>query len=86
MWKKLLDQFQKKTWVNKLALRRKLYSLKLKDGDSVQEHIKVLTETFDALSVVGDHIDEEDHVVHLLASLPDSFNVLVTALEVCGCT
>lgn len=81
VWKKLFDQFQKKTWANKLALRRKLYSLRLKDRDSVQEHIKVLTETFDALSVVGDHIEEEGHVVHLLASLPDSFNVLVTALE-----
>lgn len=41
----------------------------------------MLTETFDALSVVGDHIKEEGRVVHLLASLPDSFNVLVTALE-----
>lgn len=41
----------------------------------------MLTETFDALSVVGDHIEEEGRVVHLLASLPDSFNVLVTALE-----
>ena len=30
--KKLADQFQKKTWPNKLALRRKLYNLKLKDG------------------------------------------------------
>ena len=38
VWNKLADQFQKKTWANKLALRRKLYSLRLKDGDSVQEH------------------------------------------------
>lgn len=81
VWKKLLDQFQKKTWANKLTLRRKRYSLQLKDGDSVQEHIKVMTETFDALSVVGDHIEEQDRVVHLLASLPESLNVLVTALE-----
>ncbi len=73
VWKKLLDQFQKKTWANKLALRHKLYSLKLKDGDAVQEHIKVMIETFDALSVVGDKIEEEDWVVNLLASLPDSF-------------
>ena len=28
-----------------------------------------------------DNISEEDRVVHLLASLPDSFGVLVTALE-----
>ncbi len=83
VWKKLLDQFQKKTWANKLALRRKLYSLKLKDGDAVQEHIKVMIKTFDALSVVGDRIEEEDRVVHLLASLPDSFNMLVTAFEAC---
>ena len=31
VWKKLADQFQKKTMANKLALRRKLYNLKLKD-------------------------------------------------------
>ena len=50
VWKKLADQFQKKTWDNKLALRRRLYSLKLKEGDSVHNHIKSMTETFDELS------------------------------------
>ena len=40
-----------------------------------------MTEIFEALSVIGDPVSEEDHVVHLLASLPDSFNMLVTALE-----
>lgn len=47
VWKKLSDQFQKKTWENKLELRRKLYSLRLKEGDSVQKHIKEMTETFE---------------------------------------
>jgi transposase InsO family protein len=81
VWKKLSDQFQKKTWANKLALRRKLYSLRLRDGSSVQEHIKEMTEIFDGLSVIGDPIEEEDRVVHLLASLPSSYSILVTALE-----
>ena len=81
VWKKLSDQFQKKTWANKLELRRKLYSLRLKEGQSVQKHIKAMTEVFDALSVIGDPMEEEDRVVHLLASLPESFNMLVTALE-----
>ena len=31
VWKKLGDQFQKKTWVNKLELRRKLHSLRLQE-------------------------------------------------------
>ena len=81
VWNKLADQFQKKTWANKLALRRKLYSLRLKEGGSVQEHIKAMTEIFNALAVVGDAVEEEDRVVHLLASLPDSYGMLVTALE-----
>ena len=81
VWQKLADQFQKKTWANKLELRRKLYSLRLRDGDSVQDHIKTMTEVFDSLSVVGDPVSEEDRVVYLLASLPDSYSMLVTALE-----
>ena len=40
-----------------------------------------MTEIFNGLSVVGDPVSDEDRVVHLLASLPDSYNMLVTALE-----
>ena len=81
VWKKLADHFQKKTWANKLALRRILYSFKLKEGDSVHNHIRLMTETFDELSVIGDSLNEEDRIVHLLASLPESYDMLVTALE-----
>ena len=81
VWKKLSDQFQKKTWANKLVLRRRLHSLRLKEGDLVQEHVKAMTEIFNELAVIGEEISEEDRVVYLLASLPKSFNALVTALE-----
>ena len=40
-----------------------------------------MIELFNELTIVGDVIDEEDRVVYLLASLPDSFSTLVTALE-----
>ena len=81
VWKKIQDHFQKKTWANKLQLRRKLYSLQLKEGELVQEHIRKMTEIFKELSVVEDPVSEKDKVVHLLSSLPDCFRVLVTALE-----
>ena len=85
VWTKLEEQFQRKTWANKLQLRRKLVSLKLKEGGSVSEHIKCMTEIFGELTVIGDAVNEEDRLVHLFASLPEclpeSFNVLVTALE-----
>ena len=81
VWQQLSDQFEKKSWANKLALRRKLYSLRLKENESVQKHIKGMIEIFESLSVVGHVVEEEDRVVHILASLPDSFQMLVTALE-----
>ena len=40
-----------------------------------------MTETFNGLSVIGDTIEDDDHVVYLLASLPDLYNTLVTPLE-----
>ena len=81
VWNKLSTQFQRKTWANKLALRRRLHSLRLKEGQKVQEHVKAITEIFNELAVLGDNISDEDRVVYLLASLPDSYNMLVTALE-----
>ena len=81
VWGTLADQFQRKTWANKLELKRKLFSMRLAEGGSVQEHIKYMTEICDELSVIGEAISEEDRVVYLLASLPESYNVLVTALE-----
>ena len=40
-----------------------------------------MTELFDELAIVGDPLDDENKVVHLLASLPNSYDMLVTALE-----
>lgn len=81
VWTKLVDQFQRKTWANKLEMRRKLHSMRMKEGDSVQGHIRQMTEVFNKLSAMDAPMSEEDRVICLLASLPDSFSVMVTALE-----
>jgi len=72
---------QKKTWANKLELRRKLYLLRSRDGESVQKHINFMMELSEGLSGMGDPVEEDDQVVHLLANLPESFNMLVKVLE-----
>ena len=46
----------------------------------MQDHIKSMTEVCDELSAIGP-VNEEDRVAYLLASLPECYNVLVTALE-----
>ena len=84
VWFQLRDQFQKKTWANKLALKRQLLTLTMNNGESLGNHIKLLTEIFNELSLIGAPMDEEDRVVHLLASLPSSYNMIVTALEACA--
>ena len=83
VWNLLINQFQKKTWANKLSLKRKLYGLKLKDQEPVQEHLKSMVELFDELAVIGEAVEEEDRVVHILTSLPPCYDMLVTALEAC---
>ena len=81
VWKRLSGQFQKKTWVNKLNLRKKLFTMKLSDSGSMKEYIRKMTEIFHELAVISEPITEEDQVVHILAGLPESYDVLVTALE-----
>ena len=81
VWVKLANQFQKKTWENKLEMRRKLHSMRMREGDSVQGHIRQMTEVFNELSALDAPLSEEDQVICLLASLPESFGVLITALE-----
>ena len=45
----------------------------------MQKHVKAMTELFNELSVIGAPMEEEDKVVTLLDSLPDSLNMLVVS-------
>ena len=81
VWKRLSTQFQKKTWANKLIMRKKLFTMKLCDCGSMSEYIKKMIEIFDELAVVAEAVADEDKVICLLAGLPDSYDVLVTTLE-----
>jgi len=81
VWEELSNQFQKRTWANRLRLCRTLFTMRLKEEGSMKEHIKQMTEVFGELAVVAEPISEEDEVVHLLASLSSSYDILVTAFE-----
>ena len=81
VWTKLRDTFQKKTWANKLRLKRKLYAMKLEASRNLQEHLRTFIQIFDELAVIGAALEEEDKVINLLASLTDAYATLFTALE-----
>ena len=62
-WKKLSGHFQKKTWANKLYLRKKLFTMKLSDSVSMTKYIKKITEILDELAVTAEPVSDEDKVV-----------------------
>ena len=47
----------------------------------MSNHVKAMTEIFNELAVIGAAMEDEDKVVTLLASLPEAYKMLVTALE-----
>ena len=53
----------------------------MKEGTSVDQHLKHMKVITDKLAAIGAPISEEDQVVTLLGSLPRSFATLVTAIE-----
>ena len=53
----------------------------MKEGCSVEAHLKHMKGITDKLAAIGAPISEEDQIVTLLGSLPRSSSTLVTALE-----
>ena len=76
-WDKLCEHFECKTLANKLFLKIRT---EMREGTSMEMHLKHMKEISDKLAVIGAPI-AEDQVVTLLGSLPQSYSTLVTALE-----
>ena len=66
LWEKLGTLCQSKSLVNKLFLRKKLYNLRMKDGDSVIEHLNAFNNVVSQLSSVDIKISNEDKCINLL--------------------
>jgi hypothetical protein len=74
LWEKLGNLYQSKSLVNKLFLRKKLYNLRMRDGDSVAEHLNAFNTVVSQLVSVETKISDEDKCISLLCSLPNSWD------------
>ena len=80
-WDTLRNHFECETLGNKLFLKKQYFRKEMKEGTSMESHLKEMKEITDRLAAIGAPISEEDQVVTLLGSVPSSYSTLVTALE-----
>eukprot|EP00253_Pinus_taeda_P009995 PITA_09995 len=73
LWDKLGTLYQSKSLVNKLFLQKKLYNLRLKDGDSVTEHLNAFNTVFN--EIVSSLLMEEMRRKHMESQNGDALFV-----------
>ena len=80
VWEKLEVLYIRKELRNKLHVRKQLYSLHMKEGLDLLEHLNIFNMLNTQLSSFEVNYEDEYKALLLLASLPISFDHLVTTL------
>lgn len=81
LWSKL-ELYMTKSLTNMLFLWRQFYQLWMDEGQSVWEHLSNFQKILTDLLSIGEKVKEKTRTLVLLASLPPSYESLVTALLV----
>ena len=84
IWDTLRGRFERDTMANKLFLKQRFFSLKMKESDKLDEHFRRMKVITDQLAAIQAPIPEDERMVALLLSLPRSYNTVVTALTARG--
>jgi len=65
---------------NKLYLKKQLYDLRMNEGTTVLEHLNFFNKIIYELLTVEVNIDEENKVLIVLSSLPESYDHIITTM------
>jgi hypothetical protein len=80
LWKKLENQYMKKSLTNRLYLKQRLYTLKMKEGMPLCDHLDDFNRIILNLKNIDIKVDDEDQALILLCSLPDVFDNFVNSM------
>lgn len=73
MWESLKEMYQKKGLPGQLFLRRKLITMKLNEGENLEEFILRFEQVLHQLRATGAEMKDEDAICNLLLALPKSY-------------
>jgi hypothetical protein len=81
MWKILKEIHTDAGWANNMTLMRKFIMLQKDEDSTMQDHLNRLAELSQSLTDIGVDIDDMLCMTVLLASLPPSYENIITAIE-----
>lgn len=81
IWSRLESLYMTKSVTNRIYLKRQLYTLRMKEGTKIADHLNVFNTLLCQLTSIGVKMEEEDKAVTLLCSLPDSWDHIVTSIS-----
>jgi hypothetical protein len=80
LWMKLESLYMKKSLTRRIYLKRQLYSLWMKEGTKVVDHLNTFNILIVQLTSMEVKFKDEDKAITLLCSLPKSWDNIVTSI------
>ena len=84
MWQAILNVFERHTLLNKLAARRKFYTVTMDEGEKVLAYINRVQHLASVLKSMNVTIDDKEMAMAVLNGLPSRFDGLIVALDALG--
>jgi len=79
-WDALAHRFNDTSISNMIFVRRKFLNITMNATDTMAAHISNVKNIYDKLKSIGGRVDETDHCLVLLQSLPETYDNMVIAL------
>jgi hypothetical protein len=81
LWSKLESLYMMKSLTSRIYLKRQLYSLRMKEGTQVADHLNTFNTLIVQLTSMEVKFEEEDKAITLLCLLPKYWDNLVTSIS-----
>ncbi|KAH9743535.1 hypothetical protein KPL70_003339 [Citrus sinensis] len=80
LWAKLETIYMTKSLANRLHIKKMMFTLKMAEGSSLDDHIDEFNKVCDTLETIDESLSYESKALLLVSSLPQSYSNFVDAL------